>query len=61
MGLLYPAGTRDGANDQCIDIMTIDDALFEGDETFTVELRDLFGAISGNNETVVTIYDVDST
>ena len=59
MSLTYPMGTTDGANDQCIDVTSVVDDLFEGDETFTVELTDLTGAISTADMTTVTITDDD--
>ena len=59
MSLTYPMGTPDGANDQCIDVTSVLDDLFEGDETFTVELTDLTGATSTADMTTVTITDDD--
>ena len=59
MSLTYPMGTPDGADDQCIDVTSVLDDLFEGDETFTVELTDLTGATSAANMTTVTITDDD--
>ena len=56
MSLTYPMGTTDGANDQCIDVTSLVDDVFEGDETFTVELT---GATSTADMTTVTITDND--
>ena len=59
MSLSYPVGTAEGASDQCITVMTVDDNLFERNETFTVELTNLTGAIASENTTTVTIIDDD--
>ena len=59
MPLSYPAGTSDGANDQCITLMTVDDNIFERSETIIVELTNLIGAIASENTTTVTIIDND--
>ena len=52
-------GTTDGTNDQCIAVTSEVDDLFEGDETFTVQLTDLTGATLTTDTTLVIITDND--
>ena len=53
----FPSGSNDSTM-RCLNILTIDNGVFEGDETFTVGLTVVTpGVMVGNDETTVTITD----
>ena len=58
MTFTISSGSTDGDMSECLDVSITDDALVEGNETFTVQLVvTTAGVTTGNDMTTVTITD----